>query len=142
MKPTFEYLSNELKKKNIRLSHHRVKVLEYLTHHQCHPTVEQIFNELQKEVPTLSKTTIYNTLNTLVQTGLVRVISIEENETRYDIITDNHGHFKCETCGTIYNFEINIDSFETKELDQFKIRDKSVYFKGICSKCLVNIKEV
>lgn len=136
MKPTFEELSNELKRKKIRLSHQRLKVLEYLTLNLCHPTVDQIYVDLQKEVPTLSKTTIYNTLSTLVESGLVRVVTIEDNETRYDIEIENHGHFKCESCGTIFNFNIEIDSLPTEELNSFKINDKNVYFKGICPRCL------
>lgn len=136
MKTIFEDLSKELKNKNIRLSHQRLKVLEYVANHRCHPTVEQIYNDLHKEIPTLSKTTVYNTLNTLIEAGLVKLITIEDNETRYDIITDNHGHFKCESCGAIYDFEINIDSFDSEDLNGFKINNKDVYFKGICSKCI------
>jgi Fur family transcriptional regulator, peroxide stress response regulator len=60
-------LLNELKRKNIRLSHHRLKVLEYLCQNLNHPTVEQIYVDLQKEVTTLSKTTIYNSLNVLIE---------------------------------------------------------------------------
>jgi len=138
MKFKFEDLLNELKIKNIRLSHQRLKVLEYLVLNQCHPTVEQIYNGLHKEVPTLSKTTVYNTLNSLTAVGLVRVINIEDNETRYDINTDNHGHFKCESCKAIYDFNIDIDSFGSDDLKDFAVNDKNVYFKGVCPKCLSN----
>jgi hypothetical protein len=67
MKPIFEDIKQELKKKNINLSHQRLKVLEYLTQNRSHPTVDQIFTDLQKEMPTLSKTTVYNTLRMLEQ---------------------------------------------------------------------------
>ena len=135
MNLTFESLKNELKDKNIRLSHQRLKVLEYLIKHPCHPTVDNIYMNLKQDIPTLSKTTIYNTLNSLVEAGIIRLITIEENEVRYDIITRNHGHFKCEICGSIYNFYIDIDSFETRDLNNFKINDKNVYFKGTCPRC-------
>lgn len=136
MKTTFEDLSLELKSKNIRLSHQRLKVLEYMTNHRTHPTVDQIFNDLQKEVPTLSKTTVYNTLSTLIEAGLVKLITIEDNETRYDIDTKNHGHFKCESCGKIFDFDININSLETEGLNDFKINNRDVYFKGTCPNCI------
>ncbi|MBS4024558.1 MAG: transcriptional repressor [Clostridia bacterium] len=136
MKTSFEDLTNELTKRKIRPSHQRIKVLEYLIKNKCHPTVEQIFNDLQKEIPTLSKSTVYNTLNSFLEAQLIRVIKIEENETRYDIITKNHGHFKCETCGGIIDFAINIDDFIPYELNNFSILDKNVYFKGVCSICL------
>lgn len=136
MNQTYENLLDRLKSKDIRLSHQRLKVLEYLSCSKSHPTVEQIYTDLHKEVPTLSKTTIYNTLNILIKTGIVRVLTIEDNETRYDLTKENHGHFKCESCGKIYDFDIDIDSFSTEQLSKFKINDKSIYFKGICPECL------
>lgn len=139
MKLEFGNLLNELKKKKIRLSHQRLKVLEYLVNNQCHPTVDQIYNGIHEQVPTLSKTTVYNTLNSLTEAGLVRVINIENNETRYDINTQNHGHFKCEVCKEIYDFNIDMDTFNSCNLKDFKINDKNVYFKGVCSKCLAKL---
>ncbi len=142
MKPLLEKIKQELKLKNISLSHQRLMVLEYLTqNNQCHPTVEQIFTGLQKDIPTLSKTTVYNTLRILAEAGLVRVITIEDNETRYDVNTQNHGHFKCESCGKINDFYIDIDSLACEELGNYQINDKDVYFKGICQSCLVNIEK-
>jgi len=138
MKLTFAELSTELVKKNLRPSHHRIKILEYLLDKQGHPSVDQIFNDLHKEIPTLSKSTVYNTLNLFVTARLVRMLTIEDNETRYDLIIDKHGHFKCESCGTIYDFKINIDDFIADELSDFQINDQDVYFKGICPSCLSN----
>lgn len=136
MKLNLEEITKELKNKNIRLSHHRLKVLEFLNDNRIHPTVDQIYIQLHKELPTLSKTTVYNSLNALVDAGLVKVLTIEDNETRYDIVTDNHGHFKCESCGKIYDFEINLSSFQSKDLDDFKINNRDIYFKGICPDCI------
>lgn len=137
MKQSYEFLSNELKKKNIRLSHRRSKVLEYLCKNPNHPTVDQIYGDLHEAIPSLSKTTVYNTLHILVEAGLVRVITVEDNETRYDIITESHGHFKCVNCGTIFDFSIDLALLTAEELNGFKIDDRDVYFKGICSKCLL-----
>jgi Fe2+ or Zn2+ uptake regulation protein len=139
VKPSFEDFEKALKIKNIHLSYQRLKVLEYLAQNQYHPTVDKIFTDLHKNISTLSKTTIYNTLRILVEAGLVRVITIEDNETRYDIVIENHGHFKCESCGTIYNFSIDFSSLTSADLNNFKINDKNVYFKGICPKCLLNV---
>lgn len=135
---TLNELSNELKKNNIRLTHQRLKVLEYLSNSKNHPTVEQIYNALKKEVPSLSKTTIYNTLKYLAELSLIQVLAIDENEAHFDAATETHGHFKCSTCDKIYDFDIDMDSCETEELDNFEINEKSVYFKGICPRCLSN----
>lgn len=138
MTPSFAELKQNLKAKNINLSFQRLKVLEYLDNNRCHPSVEQIFSDLLKELPTLSKTTVYNTLRILTETGLVRSMTIDDNETRYDINTKNHGHFKCNSCNTIYDFYVDIDEFCSDDLKNYKIEDKNVYFMGICPRCLTN----
>ena len=141
MEVKLEDLLKKLKSKNIRLSHQRLKVLEYLTQNCIHPTADQIYNGIHDDVPTLSRTTVYNTLNSLVKAGLVEVINIEGNEPRYDINTTSHGHFKCGICKKIYDFEIDINSVETHGLNGFDIHDRNVYFKGICPNCRANIKK-
>ena len=141
MKLSFEELRNIISHKGINLSHQRLKVLEYLYQNQCHPTADQIFTDLQRDISTLSKTTVYNALHILAGAGLVRVITIEDNEARYDIVVENHGHFKCDSCGSIYNFRIDVDSLVSDDLRDFKIDDKNIYFKGVCPGCLSNINE-
>jgi len=129
-------LAKTLTEKNIKPSYQRMKILEYLTIKKNHPTVDRIFNDLVKEIPTLSKATVYNTLDLLKKENLARVVTIEDNETRFDAKVSNHGHFKCESCGSIFDFTINIDSFLTDSLEHFKINEKNVYFKCICPRCL------
>ena len=138
MKFTSDDFAKELKSKNIRLSHQRLKVLEYLSQNQVHPTADQIYMSLVKEIPTLSRTTVYSTLGALAEAGMVRVINIEDHEIRYDINVENHGHFKCEACGSIYDFPVDMSGLKSECLAGFQIRDKNVYFKGICPMCLGN----
>lgn len=139
MEPSFEALKDALKKKNIRLSYQRIKVIEYLTKHTGqHPTVDQIYSVLLPEIPTLSKTTVYNTLNSLTEADLVRAFSIEDTGTRYDIHTENHGHFKCDSCGMIYDFSFDTEALRASELAGFSIRERSLNYKGTCPDCLIN----
>lgn len=139
MYTTFEDFGKILQGKNIRLSHQRLKIFEYIYNNRTHPTVEEIYNDLHSDIPTLSKTTIYNTLKILVDVDLIKVINIEDNETRYDTVTGDHGHFKCESCGIIYDFDINFDSLDMDNLKDFKIHKKDVFLKGICPTCVGKI---
>lgn len=129
---------SELKKRKVRFSEERLKILEYLVCDRSHATADQIYCALRIDLPNLSKTTVYNTLKALLQAGMIREIEIDDHETRYDFSTDNHGHFKCESCGTIYDFSIDIDSLNSGDLESFKINDRNVYFKGVCPGCLSN----
>jgi Fe2+ or Zn2+ uptake regulation protein len=67
---------------------------------------------------------------------LIRVVDIDEVEMRYDITLFNHGHFHCEACGEIFDFEADIDQMPLKGLNGFEISKKNLYFKGHCPNCL------
>ena len=56
-----------LREHGISPSYQRIRVFEYLISNKNHPTVDMIYKELIKEIPTLSRTTVYNTLNLLVK---------------------------------------------------------------------------
>jgi len=131
-------IGEHLLKHSIKPSYSRVRIMEYLVSKKNHPTVDKIYSELVKELPTLSKTTVYNTLNLFIAANLARLVTIEDNETRYDADVSDHGHFKCEECGTIFDFHIHIEGIVNEELNSFKINERNVYYKGICPKCLDN----
>ncbi len=124
-----------LENRNIKPSITRVKIMEYLIRHATHPPVEEIYTNLAKEIPTLSKTTVYNALDLFVNSGLARAINVGENESRYDANVSDHGHFKCNRCGRVYDFSINLEALEEKGLEGFEIMDRNVYFRGVCPSC-------
>jgi Fe2+ or Zn2+ uptake regulation protein len=136
MQMNIENISEYLKSHNIKPSYQRMKIFEFLLDNRTHPTVDEIYQTLVKEIPTLSKTTVYNTLNLFVKEKITLLITIEENETRYDADTDIHGHFKCEKCGIVYDFSTDISELTIKELDNFQINQQDIYFKGLCVNCI------
>ena len=69
-----------LKKHDIKPSFQRMRIFEYLLMHPVHPTVDEIYKSLVTEIPTLSKTTVYNTLDLFIEKRIVQMITIEENE--------------------------------------------------------------
>lgn len=129
-----EYLKNYLKKYNINASNIRLKLLDRLLSMKDHPTAFTLYEELIEDIPTLSKTSIYNTLEIFTANGLVKPIIMDETETRFDIRTKNHGHFKCENCGNIYDFQIEETNYS--DLDDFKIKKEDIQLYGICNTCL------
>ena len=129
-------VSEFLRSNGIKPSFQRMKIFEYLMNTTEHPTVDIIYKTLIHEIPTLSKTTVYNTLNLFVKNNVALLLTIEDNETRYDANTSLHGHFKCETCERVLDFKAEISDLVIKELDNFQINQQHIYFKGICSGCL------
>ena len=124
-----------LRKKGLKPSMQRVQIYDYIKDRIDHPSVDMIYTDLASSIPTLSRTTVYNTLKSFVNTGLAYPIVIEENEIRFDPNVNAHGHFKCETCGNIFDFSADFSKFDAPELQGYKINEQHVYFKGICSSC-------
>lgn len=101
-----------------------------------HPTVDMIYTSLLPEIPTLSKTTVYKTMDLLVEAGLARLVHADDKEAHYDANISDHGHFKCIRCGRVYDFTVNLDRLETGGLEGFAVDEKNVVFKGVCPRCL------
>ena len=130
-----EQVKNYLLKHGIKPSVQRIKIYDYLFHQRTHPTVDTIYKDLNPEIPTLSKTTVYNTLKLFVDKGVAVMITIEDNEVRYDADTSIHGHFKCKSCGEVFDFQIKDEMANSIGLSEFKIEEQHVYLKGICKVC-------
>ncbi len=129
-----------LLEKSIRPSVQRLSVYQYLLDNPTHPTVDTVFTALSPTIPTLSKTTVYNTLKLLVENNLVQTITIEDDELRYDANMEDHIHFKCEKCGSINDFFSPL-AHNTTELiknqlsSEFSPRKIHIFVWGLCKKC-------
>lgn len=132
---TFEQIRNNLIEHGVRPSNYRIRILQCLEDDKLHPTADQMYHNLLNEFPTLSKMSVYNTIDALLSAGLIREITIENNEVRYDSNLMDHGHFKCNHCGKIFNFEIDLSSLKISGLNQFVVKDQDVFLKGICPEC-------
>ncbi|MBI9104025.1 MAG: transcriptional repressor [Spirochaetales bacterium] len=113
----------------------RMKVYEYLYSMKNHPTADTIYKSLSPEIPTLSKTSVYNTTTLFLTKNLIRPVTIEENEIRYDADTTDHGHFKCTACSEVYDFNADLSKMEHNLSEDFQINERQLLFKGICSYC-------
>ncbi len=138
MKTIEKYLTDS----GIKPSYQRIRILSYLLNNKNHPTVEMIHKELIHDIPTLSKTTVYNTLKQFVEKGITQIINIEDNETRYDADISTHGHFKCIKCNKVFDFHFDNKNFEINDLEDFEFLQTHLYIKGICKTCkyLINTK--
>lgn len=135
---TTELMGNILLEKGVKPSFQRISVLKYLIKEKNHPSVEIIYQAIHKDIPTLSKTTVYNTLNLLVEKGIVSALTIKENEVIYDFIEEPHAHFHCVECGNIKDIFIGKELLAINSLDGFKIDEAQINFKGTCVYCNKN----
>lgn len=132
-----------LREKGVKPSYQRKRIFEHMMDCKNHPSVNDIYEALIQEIPTLSKATVYNTMNLFLEHKLIEVLPIDSNEARFDVYNaQEHGHFKCNECGMIYDIDIkiNVDDL-SDDLKGFQV-DREIYnFKGVCKYCLQKNKE-
>ncbi|WP_418696833.1 Fur family transcriptional regulator [Bacteroides sp.] len=127
-----------LQEHNIKPSVQRMAIMDYLIKHRTHPTVDEIYTALSPSIPTLSKTTVYNTLKLLSEQGAAQTLTIDERNTCYDADTTPHAHFLCKQCGKIYDLKCNksMKQVVDMDLDGHDIQEVHYYYKGICKHCI------
>lgn len=121
----------------IRPSVQRLAIMKYLLTHRTHPTVDEIYSALAPEIPTLSRTTVYNTLHLLYEKGAILLISIDPANTHFDGYTHPHAHFMCTQCSKVFDVELDDSAFveRNKPRNAASITDSELYYVGICKDC-------
>lgn len=115
----------------------RMAIMEYLMSHATHPTVDVIYNQLLPKMPTLSRTTIYNTLELFREKGAIRVLNLDNKTAHYDGDTSVHAHLLCRRCGNIYDIEIpSLLYAELNNLPDHLVEQTEISYRGVCSDCL------
>ena len=125
-----------LKEHGLKVTPQRLEILRYLDTHHEHPTVDQVYSELKKRYPSLSKTTVYNTVQHLEEHGLVSALTISGSESRYDSVITPHHHFLCKNCGKIFDIRIECPYAQNIKAGGHRIDEVHGYFKGVCESCL------
>lgn len=123
---------------NIKPSMQRIAIMEYLMEHRTHPSADEIYTELSPTMPTLSKTTVYNTLKLFSEQGAALMLTIDERNANFDADTSQHAHFLCRQCGKIYDlpFSKEVKTVEGLQMDGHEVREMHYYYKGVCKECL------
>jgi Fur family ferric uptake transcriptional regulator/Fur family peroxide stress response transcriptional regulator len=129
-------VKNRLLEFGVKPSLQRMAIMDFLVKNPIHPTVDTIFNQLYPSIPTLSKTTVYNTLKLLEEQGAIHSLNIDEKNVRYDANISLHAHCKCKKCGQVQDvFLKDTDVIETADTGKWTITECQIYYKGYCEKC-------
>lgn len=130
-----------LKKKAIKVTSQRVKILDYLLEFKVHPTAEQIYGELSNSKEVLSLATVYNALTLFVELGIVKKISGPNETAVFDIVTEDHYHFFCSECDKIFDIPSEMKELSSLDLKGHKAVSFQGWFKGICNNCNKGVKK-
>lgn len=105
-----------------------------------HPTVDEVYRSVVSVRPSISKATVYRTLNKMVDMGAaVRVIAGSGAE-RFDHRTDPHCHVMCVKCGKVEDvsdgaFVDGVDHAAAAEVSGYEVIGHELVFEGVCPAC-------
>ena len=133
-----EAITQTLKSKGLRVTPQRFAVYANLLSREDHPTVEQILNDLNQDLPISSKATVYSSLQALRDVGLVREVLLEEGLSRYDAKVEPHHHFRCRQCGAIKDLAWStFQGFDLQDLSaNLQAETYEVTVHGLCERCI------
>lgn len=120
-----------LRQCDIQATPQRIAVIECVLTSKAHPTADDVLLLARKKCPTVSRATVYNTLNLLVEKGLIGVQTLKEGATVFDPNVQKHHHFIDEDTGKIY--DIPWDQLEVRgkeQLQEFEILEFQVIMRG------------
>lgn len=122
----------------MRYSHQRELILREVLSRTDHPTAEQICSSLRSECPRLSLGTVYRDLNTLVEIGKVRRVSIPGEADRFDSRIDSHQHLYCRACHKVETINLSEDKLRAlvESYPDLEVEDYSLTVFGRCKDCM------
>ncbi len=120
-----------LREHGIQPSAQRIAVADYVLHTADHPSADQVWSRVHDAVPMCSRATVYNTLNLLVENGLLRALVLAGGRTVFDPLTAPHHHFVDDETGEILDVPwdaVRVTKVET--LAGFDVREYAVVLRG------------
>jgi Fur family ferric uptake transcriptional regulator len=143
-----EKLKNSLKEKGYKLTPQRRAIVDMIIKNEgSHLTTEELYNLVKKECPEIGLATVYRTVLLLEEMGIVTKLDLNDGCGRYELVHEyenhQHHHLICTKCGKVIEVEGDLlgeleHNIESKY--NFKIKNHSVKFYGLCSECSNELK--
>ncbi|MEA3336414.1 MAG: Fur family transcriptional regulator [Chloroflexota bacterium] len=133
-----QQMEEALRQAGYRMTPQRLAICEVLAGSADHPTPYSVFDQVRERFPTVSRATVYNTLNALRDLGEIVEIGLGRSETHYEPNLAPHANLICLRCGRIVDY----DGLPLQELGSevaadtgFDVKNTRLEVFGICDKC-------
>lgn len=132
-------LSQALRRTGMRLTPQRLAICKLLSESKNHPTAGFLYDEVRQIYPSISLATIYNTLEALVEAGVINVLGhAGDDNVHYDANTEPHINLACVNCHKIIDIpshSVNRLNEDVMNLSGYKILGARVMYYGVCPAC-------
>lgn len=123
----------------LRMTPQRAVLLRALSQARTHPTADELYRQVRRELPSVSHATVYRNLQELVKAGLIAPLERAGAAVQYDANPDDHHHFICTRCGAVRDIylkdvEYAIDSARPGDRPS-RVDRVELQLHGICARC-------
>lgn len=122
-----------------RKTSERFAILDHIYSISGHFNMDSLYNSMvENDTLRVSRSTLYNTVELLLDCGLVVKHQFGANAAQYERAygNQNHDHIICIDCGEVREAQNNlISEAQLKKIKKFKVSYYSMYIYGLCSKC-------
>jgi Fur family peroxide stress response transcriptional regulator len=129
----------DIRARGLRVTPQRLAIYHYLRSSKRHPTAHEIFVAVRKKHPTITISTVYKTLEMLVELGRAKELGFSGLGTRYEANINPHVNLICESCGSIEDLEglPSLEGFveQARARTEFQIRGQRTELYGLCCRC-------
>ena len=110
-----------------------------------HPTADDVYRAVSIDHPSISKATVYRTLNKMSERGTALRVSVSNGADHFDHQTHPHCHVLCTVCGRVDDVDIdpsldNIDNLACDKSNGYVISGHKLRFMGVCPNCQQNME--
>jgi Fur family peroxide stress response transcriptional regulator len=136
----FETIIQKLRDNGHKITPQRLVIVKILAKSEGHPSVEDIYDQITKDFPTMSLATVYRNILLIKYLGEILELGFPDGSNRYDGNKPHpHPHVICIKCKKIVDPDLDsLDEMKKEvELDtNFKILNHRLDFFGICGNCM------
>jgi len=127
----------------MRYSRQREIILQTVQETDSHPSADWVYDQVRRNMPSISLGTVYRNLNQLADLGQLRRIH-EGSLVRYDGNLARHDHLHCTSCARIIDANLTDENFSTTlpQVPDFQVTGYSLDLQGLCGDCQNNPKEM
>ena len=138
-----EKIIEAFRRNGFRATPQRIVIAQAVLSSKDHPTAEQVFDLVTKTNPSISRSTVYNTLHTMRDINMLHELAFGDNH-RFDPNIRIHVNLVCRNCGAIIDIENDVIEKEVEEISKkrrFTVTSQRFDIYGICRNCRKNNKD-
>ena len=129
----------KLRAKGLKCTPQRIDIINGIVRAPGHCTVETTYEQAKAKDPGISVSTVYRTLETLVEIGELKIINVSRYKNYYDTKLVSHHHIVCIKCGKIEDIKVNMNCkdrcLDQETKDHYTLIDGTCLFNAICEHC-------